>query len=135
MNGMRMKGLGCLAMLTALLTSPALLADEGDVTLTVAPMYGLTSGDSNTGLGGSLHLAYGVDDRFNLRATGFFGVAYLQDVDPPFALDLSFEIGFDYLITSTVAVGLAGRASVFVGEVPFDNAWLFNALFRLSFTL
>jgi len=153
-------------------------ADEGDTILTIAPSYGLSSADHmQVGGGGSLHLSYGVNDRFMVRATGFYdaqfidvpgaegwtsfagalvgagvnmevgegqvipyvfgdmGVAMIEGAKPPLALDLSGEVGFDWLISSTLSAGLAARASVFIGDLPFEDAWLMNAVFRLSFTL
>lgn len=66
---------------------------------------------------------------------GDVGVGWLEDVEPAVALDLSVEAGFDYLITSTMSVGLACRASMFIGEIDLGDAMLYNALLRISFTL
>jgi len=65
---------------------------------------------------------------------GDVGMAYVEGTRPPMALDLSGELGFDWLLTSRLAAGLAARASVFVGDLELGDAFLFNALFRLSLT-
>jgi hypothetical protein len=158
--------------------APSVSADEGDTTLTIAPSFGISSNEHmRIGGGGSLHLKYGVDERFMVRATGFYdsqfidvvgvkewssfagalvgagvnmevgegqvipyvfgdvGVAWIENAEPAVALDLSGEVGFDWLFTSTSSAGLAARATVFVGDLPFDDAWLMSAVFRISFTL
>ncbi len=165
-------------LVAAIARSPGARADEGDTIVTVAPSFGVSSSEHmRTGVGGALHLAYGVDDRFMVRATGFYdtqfvdipgadssmsfagalvgagvnmevgegqvipyvfgdvGMAWIEGAEPPVALDLSGEVGFDWLISSTLAAGLGARASVFVGDLSFGDAWLMNAVLRLSFTL
>ncbi len=164
--------------LTLLVAAPMAQADEGDTTVTFAPSFGISSSEHmRIGGGGALHLKYGVDDRFMVRATGFYdsqyvdvvgaegwtsfagalvgagvnmevgegqvipyvfgdvGVAWIEGAKPPIALDLSGELGFDWLVSSTLSAGLAARATVFIGDLDFGDAWLMSAVFRLGFTL
>jgi hypothetical protein len=65
---------------------------------------------------------------------GDVGMAYVEGTHPPMALDLSGELGFDWLLSSRLAAGLAARASVFVGDLELGDAFLFNALFRFTVT-
>ncbi len=164
--------------LALLVAAPVAQADEGDTTVTIAPSFGISSSEHmRTGFGGALHVKYGIDDRFMVRATGFYdaqyldipgldewqsfagvlvgagvnmevgegqvipyvfgdvGVAWIDGAKPPMALDLSGELGFDWLVSSTLSAGLAARATVFVGDLDFGDAWLMSAVFRLGFTL